>query len=397
MNLKLPKYAKMLWKKCRYKVLYGGRGSAKSWTIAIVLIIMSAQFKLRILCTRELQASIKDSVHKLLSDQIYRLGMGHLFEIGESFIRCPSTGSEFIFKGLRHNVTEIKSLEGIDIVWIEEGQSTSAKSWETIIPTIRKDGSEIWVSYNPDDEKDPTHQMFVMRPMDVSHASVVRVSWRDNPWFPAVLEVERKYMQRTDPDAYEHIWEGNCRKFSGAQVFRNKWIVDEFTIDETFGNPYHGADWGFSQDPMALVQCYIKEKSLYIPHEIFKIGCEIDDIPATFDRMPNVRKTRIRADNARPETISYVKRKGFDIIAADKWKGSVEDGVAFLRSFEKIVIHDRCKEMAQEAKYYSHAIDKLTGDILPDIIDKHNHGWDGVRYALQPMIKQAGIGGVVAL
>lgn len=194
-------------KPSRYKVAYGGRGSGKSYTIAQLLVLGAYAEPLRVLCAREIQKSINDSVLQLLSDTIERLGLGAFFEVQKTQI-LGKNGSRFIFSGLRANVNEIKSLEGVDRVWVEEAESVSNHSWDTLIPTVRKPGSEIWISFNPQDELDATYQRFVAN--TPTGCERVRVNYSDNPWFPDVLEQERLDCKRTNPRLYEHIWEGNC-------------------------------------------------------------------------------------------------------------------------------------------------------------------------------------------
>ena len=382
-----PAAFKELFTPARYKVYYGGRGGAKSWAFARALLIQATQRPLRVLCTREFQGSIKDSVHRLLADQIEAMGLSAFFEVQQTEIRGPH-GSVFLFEGLRHNVTKIKSMEGIDVVWCEEAERISEESWRVLIPTIRKPGSEIWVSFNPDQEDDPTYKRFVVNPPP---GSIVRaVGWQDNPWFPDELRAEMEYDYRVDPDAAAHVWGGQCRSLSDAQVLKGKWTVDAFVHKPDWHGPYFGADWGFSQDPTALVKLWISENYLYVEDEAYGVGVEIDETPALFRTVPGADKHLIRADNARPETISYMNRNGLRVEAVQKGKGSVEDGVAFLRHFERIIIHPRCKHTAQEARLWSYKTDKLTGDVLPILLDKHNHTWDAARYALEPMIKAEG-------
>ena len=205
-----PEKLAFLFEPHRYKVAHGGRGSAKSWGVARALLIDAARRKQRILCTREVQKSIKDSVHKLLSDQIQLLGLGAHYQVQETEIRGIN-GSEFIFAGLSGQTVEsIKSYEGIDKVWVEEAQSVRKDSWKILIPTIRKEGSEIWVTLNPELDTDDTYVRFVLSPPP--GAKVVEMNWRDNPWFPPVLEVERQHCMRTSKEDYDNIWEGKCRQ-----------------------------------------------------------------------------------------------------------------------------------------------------------------------------------------
>jgi len=386
-RIQLPSAFQPLFRPARYKVYYGGRGAGKSWAMALSLLVEGVQQRHRVLCTREFQSSIRDSVHALLTRQIELLGLTSFYQITRDSI-VGVNGTEFIFAGLRRNIDTIRSKEGVTRCWVEEGQRVSEESWSVLIPTIREPGSEIWVSFNPDQEDDPTFRRFVSTtPPD----SVVRfVSWRDNPWLTPELARERDHLAEVDPDAYAHVWEGQCRQHSDAQVLRGRWRVDSFEPADDWHGPYFGADWGFAQDPTVLVRCWLSEDRtvLYIDREAYGVGVEISDTPALFEQVPGARQHRIRADSARPETISHVRKSGYRIEAAKKWSGSVEDGVAFLRSFREIVIHDRCPHAIEEARLYSFKVDQLTGDVKPQIEDRHNHIWDAVRYALQPLIRQ---------
>lgn len=390
-NAPFPKKLKMLFKPARYKVAHGGRGGAKSWGFARALLVIGAQRKIRVLCAREYQNSIQESVHKLLCNQIDAMGLQSYYpDITQTGIKGV-TGTEFIFSGIKNNVTKIKSMEGVDYCWCEEAEKISNESWQILIPTIRKPGSEIWVSFNPHYESDPTYRRFVVNPPD--DAVVVQISWRDNPWFPDELRREMEYLRRVDFDAYRHVWEGECATSSNSQVLRGKVEVEAFEPQADWDGAYFGADWGFATDPTAAVKLWIHERKLYIEYEVYGVGVEIDETPAMFDKIPGARDHVMRADNARPETISYLNRHGYPrIYGCEKWAGSVEDGIAFLRSFEKIVIHPRCINAQQEARLWCYKTDKLTGDVLPVVVDAHNHIWDAVRYALQPLIRNNNTG-----
>lgn len=222
LNLDIPEYALCLFEPKRYKVLHGGRGGGKSWAIATALLTTGMSRSIRVLCARELQVSINDSVHKLLSDVINaHLGMAAFYDIQNKTI-YGLNGTEFSFKGLKHNANEIKSYEGVDYCWVEEAQAVSDKSWEILIPTIRKTGSEIWICFNPKNPTDPTWQRFVMQADE--DVMLKQVSWSDNPFFPDVLEKERLRLLKNDPEAYKHIWEGEFdTRYSGA-VYA-KWIA----------------------------------------------------------------------------------------------------------------------------------------------------------------------------
>lgn len=205
----VPSKLRYLFQPSRYKVAYGGRGGAKSWGFARALLIQGWDKPLRVLCAREFQNSIKDSVHKLLTDQIKALDMGMTYEVQQAAILNRRTGGDFAFVGLRHNAENVRSYEGVDRCWVEEAKNVSKASWETLIPTIRKDASEIWVSFNPELDSDETYRRFVTKPPP--NAEVRKINWQDNPWFPKVLRDEMEHLKSTDQDAYLNVWEGHCR------------------------------------------------------------------------------------------------------------------------------------------------------------------------------------------
>lgn len=426
-RIQISEKMEFLFEPARYKVAYGGRGGIKSWSFARALLVKGANSRVRILCAREFQNSIKESVHRLLQDQIELMGLQDYYQVLSSEIH-GITGTEFVFAGIRNNVTKIKSMEGIDICWVEEAEKVSENSWSVLIPTIRKAGSELWVSFNPHEERDPTYKKFITNReailKEFPGSVIVETSWRDNPWLPKELEAEKNYLARVDKDAYDHVWGGQVQKRSSSQVMRGKCFLEAFVprpdlcacehIDlnhrdgyctipsceckkfvAQWSGPYYGADWGFATDPAVLIKKWIRENILYIEEEFWGIGVELDDLSKRFDTVSGAREHAVRADNARPETISYLQRHDYPrLIAASKWPGSVEDGISFLRSFEKIVIHPRCAHMDEESRTYKHKVDQLTGDVLPDIIDKNNHCWDAVRYGLEPLISARSVPGL---
>lgn len=368
----------------RYKVAYGGRGAAKSYAFADACLVKAIQSQIRILCARQIQSSIKDSVHKLLCDRIFHLKLDKYFYITRDSIRCTN-GSEFIFKGIQSNVNEIKSMEGISICWVEEAQAVSEESWKILIPTIRKEGSEIWVSFNPNREEDSTYQRFIVNPPD--DCKSVLINYMDNPWFPEVLRREMEYDKKVDYGKYENVWLGKTVINTEAQVYHDKFELKDFETPEGV-EFFYGADWGFANDPTAITRCFIQDQCLYIDYEAGGVGIEFEELPALFDSIPDIRKWEIRADCARPETISYVKRQGFNIVACPKWKGSVEDGIAYIRGFRRIYVHPRCKRTYDEFKFYSYKQDKNTGDVLPILLSGSDHYMDSLRYGLNPYIQK---------
>ncbi len=215
----LPEKLEPLFQPYRYKVLYGGRGSGKSVGIARVLLIQAALEKHRILCARELQVSMRDSVHKLLADQIDALGLAGFYEVQQAVI-LGANGSEFIFKGLRHNISEIKSTQGVTKCWVEEAQTVSKASWDTLIPTIREPNSEIYISFNPDLPEDATYRDFVAFPK--RNSAVIKLNWSDNPFFPDVLRDEMEDLRERDHNAWLNVWQGECR----SQVDNPLWTKE---------------------------------------------------------------------------------------------------------------------------------------------------------------------------
>lgn len=343
-----------------------------------------------------MQKSIKDSVKRLLDDKIKAYGLSGFYDSLETEIR-GANGSLFVFAGLRTNPDTIKSMEGADIVWVEEANRASQRSLDILIPTIRKPDSELWFGWNPERPDDPVDKMFRGDGGPPPKSIVREVSYRDNPWFPDVLRDEMEHDRRRDPDKYAHIWLGEYQKRSEARVFRN-WRVEHFETppDARF---YFGADWGFSVDPSVLVRCWIDGRTLYVDREAYKVGCEIDHTPALWagsddqqparwtnpygwQGIPGAKRWPVVADSARPETISYMRARGFNVTAARKGPGSVEDGVEFLKSYD-IVVHPDCRHTADELSLYSYKIDKQTDEVLPVLDDRKNHVIDGLRYAVE--------------
>jgi len=388
------KAQKVIGSPARYKVLEGGRGSGKSYSFADAVLDKALYKKSRILCTREMQNSIKDSVHRLLQDRIYANGWSAYFDIYRESI-TSKIGSEFIFKGLRHNISEIKSTEGIDVCWVEEAEKVTEDSWTTLIPTIRNEGSEIWVSFNPEDAGSATFRRFVTdRPPYCAHA---HMTYLDNKYFPAVLRQEMEYDKRVDYEKYCHVWLGEVKKYAEDCIFRRV-RVEDFADPADGTQFYFGADFGFSVDPSCLIRCFIvgeKDENgrprggkLYIDQEAYGHGVEIAELNTFFRAVPGADNWRIIADSQRPDTISHLHNEGLDIIGAEKGKGSVEDGIQFLSSFEEIIIHPRCKGSIDDFKNYRWKRDKITNEILPIPLDKSNHACDAARYALEPYIKR---------
>lgn len=386
MNVDLPHWAECLWMPRRYIGLHGGRGAAKSRSVARALVIQSAQEHRRVLCGREIQRSIKDSVHRLVGDEIGRCNLSDRFEVTETEIRGPND-SLFLFSGVKGHADAIKSIEGITDFWGEEAQVFSQASLDTIIPTIRAPGSRLIFTWNPRLAKDPVDAMLRGNhdhdgKWSLPPSSYVReVNCDENPWFPDVLREEMEWMKARDYEKYLHVWRGKYLQSSEARVFRN-WRIEDIERPST-AEIRQGADFGFSIDPSCLVSCWIVGTTLYVDYEAWGLGVEIDNLPNLFMGVPDAEKWWMTADSSRPETISYLRRHGFpNIRPAIKGARSVEEGVEFLKSYD-IVVHSRCVRLIEELMHYSYKTDRITGEVLPVLEDKDNHLIDSLRYACE--------------
>jgi phage terminase large subunit len=384
----VPLAFQWLWEKGRYKVAYGSRGSAKSTSVARVLLVQAYEKPLRILCCREIQSSMKESSLRLLANQAEQLGLGEFFHVGADSIRGKN-GSEFLFEGLQGNAPRIRSIEDIDAAWCEEAQSICEASWETLLPCIRKRGSQIFITFNPTLPTDPVWVRFVAH---TPPGCVARKStWADNPYLSPEMHAEREWLEQTDADAARHVWAGEFRVVSDALVLKGRYHVESFTVSPAWAGPFHGLDFGFSSDPSAAVRLYIDDsttpQTLYVANEYWQLGCEIDALRGALEAaIPGISRYVTYADSARPETISFLQKNGMPSVeGAAKWKGSVADGVAYLRKF-RIVVAPECKHFIDECQTYQFRCDRLTGQPLPELIDKCNHLLDAARYALGPLI-----------
>lgn len=402
-----PKLIPVFSGPARYRGAYGGRGSAKTRSFALMTAVRAYMFAEAgtsgvILCGREFMNSLEDSSMEEVKQAIRSVPwLDAYFDIGEKYIRTRNKRVSYVFAGLRHNVDSIKSKARILIAWVDEAENVSKIAWQKLAPTVREPGSEIWITWNPEKDGSPTDKRYRKHPP--TDSKIVELNYTDNPWFPAELEQERlDDRERLDDQTYAWIWDGAYLENSDAQILSGKYRVAEFDSRPDWDGPYFGIDWGFSQDPTAGTKCWVHDDRLYVEYEAGKVGLENDDIAKyMIERLPGIEQHAVRADSARPETISHVKHNGGGrreclprIVGVEKWKGSVEDGIAHLRSYKEIVIHPRCTNTVKEARLYSYKVDRLTGDVLTDIVDAHNHYIDSIRYALAPLIKRRNQGGM---
>jgi len=391
-QIDLPDWAECLWKPARNIALWGGRGGAKSRSIGTALVLQAAQEHHRVLCCREIQNSIRASVKRLLDDEIERCGLFHLFESTEREIRGPND-SLFIFSGLRGNASGIRSYEGLTDVWVEEAQTVSQASIDSLEPTMRAPGSRLIWSWNPDLESDPVDAMFRGNdtklptytgppwPGPPPRSVVVNVNYPQNPWFPQDLREKMEWDRTRDFDKYQHIWLGQYRRNSEARVFRN-WRVEAF---ESPANVEYrlGADFGFSIDPSCALRCYIDGTQLFVDHEAWGLQVEIVNLPNLFMGIPDAEKYWMTADSSRPDTISHLRNNGFPRIqSAMKGPRSLEEGVEWLKSYD-IVVHPGCQHLIDELTHYSYKVDSLTGQVTSVLEDRDNHLIDALRYATE--------------
>lgn len=401
-RIELPR--KMLWLfagKARYRVAHGGRGSGKTRSFALMTAVKAYQSSMNgesgvILCCREFMNSLADSSMEEVKQAIRSVPfLAAHFDLGENYIRTKDRRVSYSFCGLRHNLDSIKSKARILLCWVDEAESVSDIAWQKLDPTVREEGSELYISYNPERDGSPTDKRF--RKTKSKSIRCVEMNYTDNPWFPDVLDVVRcDDMSRLDQATYDWIWNGAYRENSDAQILNGKYRVEEFAPGDNWDGPYFGVDWGFSQDPTAGVKCWIHDRKLYIEYEACKVALENDDIAGfMIKKLPGIEKHVVYADAARPETISHVRQKGAHnraclprLTAAEKWPNSVEDGIAHLRSYQDIVIHPRCTMTLEEARMWSYKTDRLTGDVLPTLVSGSDHIWDSVRYALSKIIRR---------
>lgn len=390
-----------------YRGAFGGRGSGKSMSFAKMAAIWGVVEPLRILCVREIQASIKDSFHAELKAAIAsEPWLAAAYDVGTDYLRSKINTTEFLFQGLYRNLTTVKSKANIDLTIVEEAEDVSEDAWVALEATVlRKLRSEIWVIWNPKDEGSPTDTRF--RGETAANDplySIVELNHCDNPWFPIGLRRLMETQQRTMEAAkFDWIWKGDYLKNDESKIFAGCWSEGIRVVTDAWHGPYHGLDFGFSNDPTAAVRCWISpdETELYIDKEAGKVGLELDDTAKFLkEHIPGIDKHEVIADSARPESISHLSKaktpNGLpkdhylqQIEGAVKGPGSVEDGIDHLKTY-RIVVHPQCLEVQNEFKRYAFKVDRLTGVVTRVIVDKYNHFIDALRYSVEKVMKSKG-------
>lgn len=383
----------------QYRVLRGGRGSGKSMGAAMIALLWGYVEPLRVLCVRQFQATIADSFYRELVDALEKNPwLADHYTVTKEAI-TGHNGTQFIFKGLDRNPQSIKSLAKIDLTIIEEAEDIPEQSWINLEATVfRQDKAEIWVIYNPKKENSPVDFRFIKNKSP--DAIVVDINYMDNPFFiDRMHKLRERDLRIFDYATYAHIWLGHYLKNSKTQIFNNKFEVKEFTATRgEYNGPYQGLDWGYSQDPTAMIRAWIKGEDLYIDYEAGGTGIELDQVAAlAIKEIPDFERYEARADSAQPSMITHVRGKGLSLLrSASKGPGSVEDGIQFIRQFNRVYIHPRCKRTLEEFQLYSwkvdrNRIDPETGQpyITDQPVDAYNHWIDALRYALEPIMKRS--------
>lgn len=395
---KVPRWAVPLLPPRRYKGAKGGRSGGKShFFVEQAVARMAARPDFKVVGIREVQRSLRYSVKELVEAKIGELGVGHLFDIQRDVILHRFGPGLMHFTGMQdHTADSVKGLESFDLALVDEANQISARSLRLLTPTMRKQGSELWFGWNPENAEDPVDEFFRKNAGDADFICAI-VNIADNPfvsetgWKEYVRDRERAKANPNDWAVFEHVWHGAYNLMSDRIVFAGKYVVGEFEPQPGWDGPYYGSDFGFAQDPTVFVELWVNGRTLHYRRAAGRVGLELD-ATAQFakDHLPGIERHVIRADSARPETISYLSRHGLPrIVGVEKWKGSVEDGIAFMRSFDRIVIHPEAEPARREHGIYRFKVNKA-GDILPQIEDADNHYIDGGRYALAPLIQAAG-------
>jgi len=387
-----------LFKPSRYKVLQGGRGGAKSWGIARALLIKGAKEPMRILCAREFMTSMRDSVHKLLCDQIQALGLLGFYEITQASIRGQN-GTEFAFAGLKNNIANIKSYEGVDVCWVEEAQTVSRLSWNVLIPTIRKEKSEIWISFNPELETDETYQRFVANPPE--DCISIKINWSDNPWFPETLRLEKDSLKARDLEAYNQVWEGLCRKSVDGAIFGKELQQAELDgrltrVPYDATKPVHAIfDLGWADSTSIWFLQFVGMETRLIRY-IEDSQQTMSHYLATMQTYGYVYDTIWLPHDAQNKTLAAAGRTIEDIVRAAGYKTQILPKVPILDSINAArTIFPSCyfdREHAADGinclRHYRYEVDPETKQFSrTPLHDHYSHGADAFRY-IGLMIKE---------
>ena len=385
-----PEKLQELFRPHRYKVVVGGRGKGGSWGIARALLLQGWENPLRILCTREVQRTIADSVHRLLSDQIALLGLSSFYKVTDNEITAPN-GTLFSFAGLRQlDAGKIKSFEGYDRAWIEEAENISKHSWEILIPTIRRPASEVWVNLNPQLDTDETYRRFVVQtPPDTA---LIMMTWRDNPFFPEVLEKERLYLQKTDPESYENVWEGKPTSSVPGAIYRHE-VASLLNDKRVRPVPYDPmlrvhTSWDFGwADATSVILVQRLRSELRVIGYMEGNGRVLSEYVSDLERL----KYRWGTDYVPHDALQKDFKSGTSAMEILQGMGrspmmvpnvGLEQGIKVARLvFPRVYIdEDKCQRLVECLRRYRRAIPTNTGEPASPLHDEYSHGADAFRY-----------------
>lgn len=401
MNFNIPsKLKSMFSNKSRYIILYGGRASAKTYTICQYLLIYGMTSSKTILITREYQSSIKDSTYSELKNIINKENLHDYYEIKHDTIvgkKDYNQYTKFIFKGLAKDINTIKSTADIDICFVEEAETIKAYDWDVLIPTVRKANSQIIIAFNPVEEQSDTYQRFVIN--QKPNSLLIEMNYLDNPFLSQTALEEIEYMKQKDYAKYEHIYLGKPISMTEDVVFKGYFKIDNLNIIHNTRDflyninkvyPLYGLDFGFSTDPTAIIEIFLLDDDIiYINREIYEHKLLITKYAELIkQKMPEAINKRFYCDSARPDSIAQLNHDGLTCEGATKSKGSIEAGIEYLKG-KQIIVNPSCKNMIYELYNYKYKIDKNTSQITTDVIDANNHLIDALRYALYKQISEA--------
>jgi phage terminase large subunit len=390
---KFPKKLRFLFKPKRFKVAKGGRAGGKSWGFARALIIQGAEKKLRILCTRETQKSIAESVHHLLKEQISALGLEEFYRVQETSIQGKN-GTEFIFSGIRQqNVVSLKSLEDVDICWVEEAQVVSKRSWDILIPTIRKEHSEIWLSFNPELETDETYKRFVLSPPAADLCELVTINYDDNPFLSNTAKRDIEELRAKDPGLFEHVYNGMCKQVVEGAVYRAELLLADkeqriTRVPYDSSKPVH-TFWDLGWSDMTTIwfaQTVGFEFRLidYIQGSQLALGDYLKQIQAK----PYAYGTDYLPHDARAHQLGSGRSveeqmRGFGRRVEIVPNLSIEDGITAARSIFGRCYFDgeKCADGIQALRHYRYEVDEKLGTLKKQPFhDWASHPADAFRY-----------------
>lgn len=359
------------WREC---ACFGGRYSLKSHTVARYLLIKARESKTRVACFREFQNSITESSHQLLADLIKKYNLKDFVVTNNSIVNTIN-GSDFLFKGLWHNEQSIKSIEGIDIAWVEEAQTVSKESIDVLTPTVRKEGSQIIYTYNRLLEDDPVHTRLVIegRPntliLNVNYDIAIKYGM-----MPEVIRLEIEDDKIKRPSLYQHKWLGEPNSLE-RKIFKGWETIEDIPHEARLER--RGLDFGYTNDPSSIVDIYYYNGGYIFDEVLYRKGMSNKELA---DTLKLLNQTLTIADSAEPKSIDEIRNYGINIQPAVKGQGSINQGIQFIQD-QKVSMTKRSTNLIKEYKNYLWKVDK-DGKIINTPEGGFDHCLDALRYAM---------------